>query len=88
MLITTGLTGGSFVVGHLPAVRSGPFMGSRPFSAISFVFLRGLFRVGVGAFVGCLAVELGLCNEYSFGYLVLVDDFYTVADISIRLGLL
>ncbi len=83
-----GPIGGSFVVGYLPVVCSGPFAGSRPLPAILPVLLRDLFRAGVGAFVGCFAVEPGLRNEYSFGYLVPVDDLYTVADISICPGLL
>ena len=80
--------GGSFVVGHLPVICSGPFIGFRSFPAIPPVLLWGLFRVGAGAFVGCLAVELGLRNEYSLGYLVPVDDLYAIVDISICLNLL
>ncbi len=88
MPITIGPIGGSFVVRYLPVVRSGPFIRSRPLPAIPPVLLQGLFRAGTRALVGCLAVEPGLRNEYNLGYLVPVGDLYTVADISIRLGLL
>jgi len=83
-----GPISGSFVVEHLPAVRSGPFIGSRPFPAIPSIFLQDLFQVGAKAFVGCLAVEPGLRNKYSFGYLIPINDPYTVTDISIRPNLL
>ena len=82
------LTNGSFIIRYLLAVYSGPFARSRPLPAIPPVFLRSLFRVGVEAFVGCLAVEPGLYNEYSLSYLVPVNDFYIVVDISIRPSLL
>ena len=88
MSIIIGLTNGSFVVKYLSAIRSSPFVESRPFPAILPVLLQGLFRAGVGAFVGCLAIEPGFRNEYSFGYLVPIGDFYIVADISICLDLL
>ena len=88
MPTTTSPTDGSFVVRYLSVVCSGLFVGFRPLPVIPPIFLRNLFWVGVGAFVGYLAVEPGLRNKYSLGYLVPVDNFYTVTDISIRSNLL
>ncbi len=88
MPTTINLTGGSFVVGHLPAVYFSPFIRSRPLPAIPPVLLQDLFRAGAKTFVGYLAVEPGLRNEHSLGYLVPMGDLYIAADISIRLNLL